>query len=113
MFLQAGAKINVVNRYNRNAIRYHMAYCKPGRYKHGLLLYDAVEMIGHYDVNIRGLPESFPGIFIEASVGSVPLTMCRKAIGKHLLEVDPHVSLFAKVQTLGLPRLSFYYMIFS
>ena len=90
-----------------------MAYCKPGRFKHGLLLYNAVEMIGHYNVNIRGVPESFPGIFIEASVGSVIRTVCRRAIMKHLLEVDPHVSLFARVQTLGLPRLSIYYIIFS
>ena len=81
-----------------------MAYCKPGRFKQGLLLYGAGEMIGHYNVNIRGVPESFPGIFIEASVGSVPRTMCRKAIMKHLLGVGPHVSLFVRVQKLGLPR---------
>ena len=106
MFLRAGAKINVVNRYNRNAIRYHLAYCKPENFKQGLLLYAAGETIGDHSGNMGdGYAKVFHDYLLKEESELCLTQVCRKAIRERLIEVDPHVSLFVRIAKLGLPTL--------
>ena len=102
LLLRSGCKINIRNERGQNALKYYASVSKRN-VKLMTLLFAAGETIEgkitysdrwkHREVDLNHL--------------------CRKAIRKHLLEMDPHTHLFDRVHRLGLPRSLCAYVLYN
>ena len=71
-----------------------------------MLLYAAGETIGDHNGKIGdGYARVFRDYLLKEESELCLMQVCRKAIRKRLIEVDPHTSLFVGVKKLGLPTL--------
>ena len=74
-----------------------------------MLLYAAGETLEGADVNIDKIPEQLK--FEEEKLQLKHI--CREAIRKHLLKMDPHQHLFGRIPRLGLPSSMTDYLLFE
>ena len=115
LFLRCGARINLVNEYNRNALRQHI-YRRRDKYPQ--TRYASVCHWGDVIVrkNILVLSNELhvpvPKYLTHEEATLCPAHMCRESIRNHLLQLDPHENLFVRVKRLGLPRLLYQYLLF-
>ena len=105
-FFTAGAPVNVTN--NRGQTLGECAKNSIPRYKILKLLFAAGENINVATSSVnKRLPEE------ESTIEIVLSFLCRKAIRKHLLEVDPHGNLLFRVPRLGLPVSLIDYLLYN
>ena len=98
LLLRSGAKINIVNSGLGNALRQHLKYYHVDK-KLCQLLFAAGE-------TLDGVPdEKIPDCLKFGGVRLDLKHICREAIRKHLLKLDPHAILFNRVPRLGLPSV--------
>ena len=100
--LSAGAFINVTNAYQRNALQSHTYYIRPPNKRISALLYAAGEI----------MTSPRPRCLQFRKEKSHLKHICREAIRKHLLKLDPHRHLFGRVPRLGLPATLTSYLLY-
>ena len=127
LLLRSGAKINLYNRNNYNALMAHINYRKyEGRdfgMEMNMLLFAAGETIEgttfkssslrhmgdeQYEVLYIDVPEYLLNTELKLCLKH----LCRESIRKHLLKLDPHTHLFDRVPSLGLPKSLTEYLLY-
>ena len=115
--LQAGAKINLVNATRENALQYgHLFDSCTYKDKTTLLfMYAAGELIDVAALENLKVSRKVPGldVLFEENLQFKLKHLCREAIRKHLLSLDPHSHLFGRVPRLGLPSLLNRYLLYD
>ena len=109
LLLQAGAKVNVFNRKNRNSLLQHVKFCGARFPKMVRLLFAAGEVGGVILVN----KQAQTGYLIREGRSLCLMKICRSAIREHLLGLDLNENLFLRVPRLGLPKLLCSYLLFN
>ena len=113
LLLFEGARVNIFNSWNQNALLYHSVlrekFCKSNEDQSDfcaicLLLFAAGEST---DVS----PDGRPHLPLQTAINLKHL--CREAIRKHLLKIDPHGNLFGRVPRLGLPTPLTSYLLYD
>ena len=119
--LKASCRINKTSRMTQNALMSHLNNRKPTRGDLARLLFAAgdilddryVDMITKQKRDTDDIDE-IAQYFLNLKAGKMQLMhICREAIRKHLLELDPHQHLFARVPRLGLPEVMNQYLLFD
>ena len=137
LLLEAGAKINMVNAFGGNAFeeilqdeyvalhgippdRTMVYFCTlPGRYSMMktmvLFQYAAGETIGCAALEKQrdSGNVAIPDVLFEENLQFNLKHLCREAIRKHLLKLDPHIHLFGRVPRLGLPQSLTDYLLYN
>ena len=109
VLLGSGAKINIRNKHEQNALQ---NWIKEKWYIKQRKVIKCLFAAGETppdDATVRGI--AFKTKMEES--GIVLKQMCREAIRKHLLELDPHAHLFHRVPRLGLPSLLTEYLLYN
>ena len=103
--LRAGIQINKVNFLHRNAL----AEVLEHEHKKGARLLFAIGETLDDKVPKRLIPDclNFDDLQLELK------HICREAIRKHLLELDPHSNLFGRIPRLGLPEVLNQYLLYG
>ena len=91
--MKAGARINIRNKTGRNALTIHIEQNETIHHETAMLLYAAGEELEHEHRNTFG--ENLKLLRLEH--------LCRVAVRKYLIDLDPHEHLFNRVTLLGLP----------
>ena len=115
--LQGGAKINMVNSSGENALQYRHWFnsrTSPDRTM-VLFQYAAGETIGcgALEKQRDSGNVAIPDILFEENMKFNLKHLCREAIRKHLLYVDPHAHLFGRVPRFGLPASLTSYLLYN
>ena len=123
LLLEAGAQINRKSFMGENALMIACSYLHPDvdedqsdLYK---LLHAAGETIdGPIRLNFNYLCGyikhiEIPEYFQELKENLDLKDLCREAIRKHLIDVDPHENLFVRIPRLGLPSLIVDYLLYD
>ena len=110
LILAAGADVNIQNREGKTVVERFLKWDDRWQEEYRLtilrLLYTAGEMIGEATEKVRNL--------LSESESEVCLKhLCRGAIRKHLLELDPSGNLFVRVPRLGLPAVLCDYLLYN
>ena len=106
--LKENCHINRVMRHRRhNALASHVLHDCPHPKDISMLLFAAGEMVeGFINERLQNILKlEDPGIQLKH--------ICREAIRKHLLDLDPHQHLFGRVPRLGLPELLNLYLLYG
>ena len=100
LLLKSGTKINLIDGDSRNALQHQVALCQSstGCDSICLLLYAAGEKLDG-DTYAEKLPDCLKFNVLRCNLKH----LCREAIRKHLLHLDPHTHLFGRIPHLGLP----------
>ena len=109
LLLRYGAEIDVRNRQSENALQHCVASHRGTKESDDIcrLLFAAGERPdGICDEKIPDCLK-FKDVQLELK------HICREAIRKHLLELDPHTHLFGRVPRLGLPSLLIDYLLYD
>ena len=113
LLLQAGAKINIFNQQNQNALQHHimMSGCVNGGAVR--LLVTAGETLegGTSTVTNTGNQLINLGDYLEQE--DTLKGRCREAIRKHLLELDPREHLFYRIPKIRLPAVITSFLLFG
>ena len=110
MLLEVGAQINREDCRGRNALITFMQYSNSeDNLNLCMLLYAAGEKLDDPIV----LKVEFPEYFKELRKKLDLKHLCREAIRKHLIDLDPHEHLFERIPQLGLPSLVTEYMLYD
>ena len=111
LLLLEGASVNIFNSRNRNALLYHTRhhgnFCKSNEDDFCaicLLLFAAGE-------STDGAPSGPTCLPLQTDINLKHL--CREAIRKHILKIDPHAHLFGRVPRLGLPTSLNCYLVYD
>ena len=131
MLLRHGAKINYIDNSpdplsginNANALTKYLGFQSFVRKTIALWLYAAGEalderkLLQSYGHLIFFLEKtSVPTYLTDLQINSTNLSlkrMCREAVRKHLLNVDPHENLFVRIPQLGLPSILSEYLLYD
>ena len=104
--------MNIVNSQNQNALLHHIYQHRRGFFPHDddscatcLLLFTAGESTDGLD--------SIPHCLLFEDLKLNLKHICREAIRKHLLDVDPHTHLFIRVPQLQLPSSLTEYLLYN
>ena len=98
MVLEAGARINMRNKTGRNALTIHIEENETIHHETAMLLYAAGERLENKHIDT--LDKNLKSLRLEH--------LCREAIRKHLIDLDPHDHLFTRIPRLDLPHLTSY-----
>ena len=100
LLLRSEAKINFIDTCSRNALQHQVPLYSgsTGSDDICLLLYAAGETLGR-PTDAEKLPECLRFESLKFNLKH----LCREAIRKHLLSLDPHTHLFDRIPQLGLP----------
>ena len=120
LLLKSGAYVNIYDEFGRNALQCHIAECEPTNANLAQLLLAAGETLGHSTtVRKRDFRHASPPVKVPEYLqklgweeGSLR-SQCRETIRKHLIQVNPHVSLFKRANKLGLPPLLGNYLVYD
>ena len=110
--LKFNVPVNVINEHGNNALSSHvMMYLRSRREKPDktmvLLMCAACETLD--DTSVR-----FGKKYLHHKDLSLNLKhLCREAIRKHLLEVDPHTHLFGRIPRIGLPPVLCQFLLYD
>ena len=122
LLLRIGFKINVPNPHYNNTLTYYIVQCKRECDRLSkyicMLLFAAgervrgriVEGTTHYHGILRA---EVPEYLFHKDLRLYLKHLCREAIRKCLLDVDPHEHLFFRVTKLGLPMLLADYLVYE
>ena len=125
LLLLVGIKINVRNVYYTNTLTYYISQCERNFDQPNkdicMLLFSAGETVagpveGERIVVRRGtdvIKAEVPEYLLHKDLQMCLKHLCREAIRKHLLELDPHTHLFGRVPRLGLPTIITEYLLFN
>ena len=105
--LQANAKINVIDKNGYNALTRHIA-TRAIHWEICWLLYAAGEKL-IYGISRAHVPDYLKHNKLKLDFNHI----CREAIRKHLLDVDPHSHLFGRIPRLGLPSAITEYLLYE
>ena len=107
--LQRNAKINVIDKNGYNALTRHLAtQGSPISWEICWLLYVAGEKL-IYGISRDHVPDYLKHNEIKLNFNHI----CRQAIRKHLLDVDPYSHLFGRIPRLGLPSSVTEYLLYE
>ena len=107
--LQRNAKINVIDKNGYNALTRHLAtQGSPISWEICWLLYVAGEKL-IYGISRDRVPDYLKHNEIKLNFNHI----CRQAIRKHLLDVDPYSHLFGRIPRLGLPNSVTEYLLYE
>ena len=121
VLLGTGAKINVFNNKNINTLKRIIAENRPGVLIKDvcMLLFAAGETIdgttveqGDYYGNSK-VQVPIPEFLLHEDLRFCLKHLCREAIRKHLLDLDPQTHLFGRVPRLGLPAVLQEYLLYD
>ena len=110
LLLQSGTKINLFNTDSFNALLFQVKQ-NDGSMKSAdlcLLLFAAGETLDG-PINAKKLPDCLRFDPLQLVLKHV----CREAIRKHLLSLDPHTHLFSRIPQLQLPSLLTEYLLYD
>ena len=113
LLLHAGAKVNIFNKMNQNALKHHIMKCGTVNRETIRLLVAAGETL---DGATSAVPNTQNQLINSADYLEQQNTLklvCREAIRKHLLVLDPHEHLFHRVPKIGLPAVITSFMLFD
>ena len=122
LLLGIGFKINVPNQYNNNTLTYYIVQCKREHDRLSkyicMLLFAAGEIITGPIVEGTRLygdlvRADVPEYLFHKDLRMCLKHLCREAIRKHLLKLDPHTHLFGRVTKLGLPKSLTTYLVYE
>ena len=117
LLLRSGANINMYNKSDFNALTGHIdsqrnCVTKNVGMEMNMLLFAPGEIIENWwleyvgdDQYIIGIEIHVPNYLLNTELKFWLKHLCREAIRKHLLHLDPHTHLFGRVPRLGLPSL--------
>ena len=111
ILLQSGAKINIKTSISRNGLHFLLVVFPRGvdNYR-----FDVCRILFAAGETLDGIAdEKFPDCLKFDDVQLDLKHICREAIRKHLLELDPHTYLFGRVSQLGLPSLLIDYLLYD
>ena len=111
--LQAGAKINIFNKSNQNALKHHVMECQSVNRETIRLLVTAGETLEGATSTVTNTQNQLVNVGDYLEQENTLKDSCRKAIRKHLLELDPHEHLFCRVPKIGLPAVITRFMLFG
>ena len=123
LLLRTGIKINVIHQYYNNTLTHYIVDCK--RFYNRLnkdicmLLFAAGERVtgpvveGRRTYNHDIVEAQVPDYLLHKDLQMCLKHLCREAIKKHLLELDPHTHLFGRVPRLGLPKSLTEYLLYN
>ena len=124
ILLQYGAHVNIRNEIGLNALEntYGGDYQSCGRPLKEILtlLHAAGETTDgtkKYEFDISGITFTrlieFPEYLRERHLNLTLKDVCREAIRKHLLDINPHLNLFMRIPQLGLPTRLAHYLLYD
>ena len=125
LLLRSGAKINMYNKSYFNALTGHIdsqrnCVNKNVRMKLNMLLFAAGEIIENSWIEYMGDDQyeickdiDVPNYLLNTELKFCLKHLCREAIRKHLLHLDPHTHLFGRVPRLRLPSLVAEYLLYD
>ena len=121
ILLGAGAKINVFNDNNVNTLRRIIAEIKPRVLSKDvcMLLFAAGETIDGTSVERSGyygngkVQVPIPEFLLHQDLRFCLKHLCREAMRKHLINLDPHTHLIGRVPRLGLPAALKEYLLYD
>ena len=118
--LKAGAQIGHFDNKGRNALHLSITREPEGNLKElQMILYAAGETIEGSTVtfednnNSGEIQVELPEHLLELKENLDLKNLCREAIRKYLLHLDPHTHLFGRIPELGLPSLLDEYMLYD
>ena len=118
--LRAGAYVNKTDIRGNNTLKAYLLRCHPADETVCLLLHaageDIVDSFHRQSPEILQHVEVYPKIPEFLQHGGVQIHLkhiCRGAIRKHLLKLDPHQHLFRRIPQLGLPSALTRYLLFN
>ena len=113
LLLQAGAKINIFNKSNQNALKHHMVECQSVNRETIKLLVTAGETLERATSTVTNTRNQLLNLIDYLEQEDTLKAACREAIRKHLLEIDPREHLFYRVPKIGLPAALTKFMLFG
>ena len=107
--LKAGIQINKENEQSRNALELHLLRQGMGFDK------DIVEIlyVAGEKIHPSKLALTIPGFLQLDELRLCLKHLCREAIRKHLIDIDPHEHLFGRIPRLGLPDSISSYLLYD
>ena len=105
--LKVNCCINKTSGMVQNALSYHLQHSQPVDKNTSRLLFAAGEILD--DGNLK---ETLQSVLKLKEIRLQLKHICREAIRKHLLELDPHQHLFGRIPLLGLPKIIKKYLLF-
>ena len=118
-FLSAGAKIGLLDHLSRNSLQRSFQPNQKKVQGVQMFLYAAGETLGGPSVPIEDLRNDsvihidIPKYFKQLKENLDLKHLCREAIRKHLIDLDPHEHLFRRIPKLGLPSIMTEYMLYD
>ena len=109
VLLAEGARVNIMNEDHPNALVQHLLHSSPPNKRVSKLLYAAGEIIDGTTVPRDKIEKYLPQYERELNLRY----LCREAIRKQLLNVDPNLNLFIRVPLLGLVSSLEEYMLYN
>ena len=120
LLLKLGAHVNKVNHFGNNALRCHIRNGRGLNKRLAMSLFAAGEKIhdtpvsslrlyGFYIIEKYPVPE----FLLNNDLKLCLKHLCREAIRKHLIDLDPHENLFNRIPKLGLPSLVNEYLLYD
>ena len=116
LLLRAGVKINIFNHNKVNTLKRHIAEQHPFvKRKMSMLLYAAGEIIDGFTVEEIHSDGKVTRIEVPDFLFSFFCLqhLCREAIRRHLINLDPHTHLFSRIPKLPLPTLLSKYLLYD
>ena len=117
--LKAGAQIGRLNHHGNNSLQGSFKQNQKKVYYFQMLLYAAGEALDGPTVVVynfirrRYVHINIPKYFTELKENLDLKHLCREAIRKHLIDLDPHEHLFGRILQLGLPSIVTEYMLYD
>ena len=117
--LKAGSEINRLDHLGRNSLQFSMEDNQRNVKDIHMLLYAAGETLDGPTVPTDDFTNggimhiSIPEYLQELRENLDLKHLCREAIRKHLIDVDPHRHLFVRIPKLGLPSLMTEYLLYD
>ena len=116
--LKAGAEINRIDPLGRNSLQFSIEGNQKN-VKEIHMLYAAGETLDGPTVPVEDkrnggvIHINIPEYFTELKENLNLKHLCREAIRKHLIDLDPHEHLFGRIPQLGLPSIVTEYLLFD
>ena len=114
LLLIHGAQINITDNHGYNTLTFHMSHSNRVNKDLCIMLYAARETtLGTVKKQFPCKGDKYINVAEYLELPKFSLQhLCREAIRKHLLKLDPHSHLFGRVPKLGLPKFLTEYLLY-
>ena len=113
LLLHAGAKVNIFNKMNQNALKHHIMKCGTVNRETIRIRVAAGETLDCATCAVLNTQNQLINLADYLEQQNTLRLVCREAIRKHLLVLDPHEHLFHRVPKIGLPAVITRFMLFN